>query len=102
MSARDAAETARAELTGAVAVSQQLLDEHGRHPAYRTSAEWLIALIAHSLAVNNAAREYLTVTSRGMSARGLRGSRHAGASRPGPVNNASPPSVRTTRKESLS
>ena len=102
MSARDAAETARAALTGAVAISQQLLDEHGRHPAYRTSAEWLIALIAHSLAVNNAAREYLTATSGGMPARDRRGSRHGGASRPGPVSTASSPPVRTTGKESLS
>ena len=102
MSAHNAAETARAALTGAVAVSQQLLDEHGRHPAYRTSAEWLIALITYSLAVNNAAREYLTATSRGMPPRDRRGSRHGGASRPGPVSTASSPPVRTTRKESLS
>lgn len=102
MSTHDAAETTRDALTGAVAVSQQLLDEHGRHPAYRTSAEWLIALIAHSLAVNNAAREYLTATSGGMPARDRRGSRHGGASRPGPVGTASSPLVRATRKESLS
>jgi hypothetical protein len=100
MSARDAAETARAELTGAVAVSQQLLDEHGRHPAFRTSAEWLIALIAHSLAVNTAAREYLTATSGGLPARDVRGSRNGGASGPGPGGTASSPPVPTTRKES--
>jgi hypothetical protein len=75
MSAHDAAETARADLACAVTASQQLLDEHGRHPAYRTSAEWLTALVTRSLAVNNAAREYLTVTSPGMPPPG---SRHAG------------------------
>lgn len=77
MSAHDAAETALAELARAVTASQQLLDEHGRHPAYRTSAEWLIALVTRSLAVNNAAREYLTVTSGGMPPPDSRRSRHA-------------------------
>jgi len=32
MNAHDAVQTARAELTSAVAVCQQLLDEHGQHP----------------------------------------------------------------------
>lgn len=96
MSAHDAAEIARAELTRAVAASQQLLDTHDQHPGYRTSAEWLAALIAHSLAVNNAASECLTATSRGLPAGSLRGSRHADASR-GPVNTASSAPVRTNQ-----
>jgi len=90
MSAHDAAEIARAELTRAVAVSQQLLDEHGKHPGYRTSAEWLTALTGHSLAVNNAAREYLTATSRGMPPGSPRGSRRAGTPQ-GPVTPLSSP-----------
>jgi hypothetical protein len=81
MSAHDAAETAGAELARAVTASQQLLDEHGQHPGYRTSAQWLTALISHSLAVNNAAREYLTVTSRRLPPRNPRRSRHASTRR---------------------
>jgi hypothetical protein len=63
MSAHDAVRTARAELTSAVAVSQQLLDEHGKHPGYRTSAEWLTAVARYSQDVNSAARQYLEITS---------------------------------------
>jgi len=64
MSAHDAVQTARAELTSAVAVSQQLLDEHGKHnPGYRTSAEWLTAVARNSQDVNSAARQYLEITS---------------------------------------
>ena len=63
MSAHDAVQTARAELTSAVAASQQFLDEHGKHPGYRTSAEWLTAVARHSQDVNSAARQYLEITS---------------------------------------
>jgi hypothetical protein len=58
MNAHDAIQTALAELTSAVAVCQQLLDEHGKHPGYRTSAEWLIAVARYSQDVNIAARQY--------------------------------------------
>jgi hypothetical protein len=83
MSAHDAAEIARAELTRAVVVSQQLLDEYGKHAGYRTSAEWLTALTRYSQEANDAAREYLTVTSRRIPPRKLRGSRPAGTRRDG-------------------
>jgi hypothetical protein len=63
MSDHDAVEAARAELTRTVMVCQQLLDEHAKHAGYRTSAERLTALTGYSAAVNDAAREYLTVTS---------------------------------------
>lgn len=38
-----------AGLSSAVVVSQQLLDEHGKRPGYRTSAEWL-AVVARKQA----------------------------------------------------
>ncbi|MGO9220423.1 MAG: hypothetical protein ACLP5E_22095 [Streptosporangiaceae bacterium] len=63
MSAHDAVQTARAELTSAVAASQQLLDEHGKHHGYRTSAEWLTVVARNSQEVNSAARRYLEVTN---------------------------------------
>jgi hypothetical protein len=63
MIAHDAVQTARAELTSAVTVSKQFLDEHGKHPGYRTSAEWLTAVARNSQDVNRAARQYLEITS---------------------------------------
>ncbi|MGH3403773.1 MAG: hypothetical protein ACRDRJ_14930 [Streptosporangiaceae bacterium] len=65
MSAHDAVQAARAELTSALAASQQLLDAHGQHPGYRTSAEWLTAVARNSQDVNSAARQYLEITSAG-------------------------------------
>jgi hypothetical protein len=64
--ADDSAEIAQAKLARAVAVSQQLLDAHTEHPGYRTSAEWLTALARCSQDVNNAASEYLEITSQDM------------------------------------
>ena len=70
MSAHDAVQAARAELTSALAASQQLLDAHGQHPGYRTSAEWLSAVARNSQDVNSAARQYLEITGTGAAPHG--------------------------------
>jgi len=62
MSDQPTGKTARAELSRAVAMAEELLDAHASHAGHKTSAEWLTALISHSQAVNNAARNYLNTT----------------------------------------
>jgi hypothetical protein len=62
MSDQRAGKTARAELSRAVAMAEELLDAHASHARHKTSAEWLTALISRSQAVNNAARNYLNTT----------------------------------------
>ena len=63
MSAPDAVQAARTELASALAASQQLLDAHGQHPGYRTSAEWLTVVARNARDVNSVARQYLEITS---------------------------------------
>jgi transcriptional regulator with XRE-family HTH domain len=62
MSNQHAAKVARAGLSRAVAMSEELLDAHASNAGHKTSAEWLTALISRSQQVNNAARDYLTTT----------------------------------------
>jgi len=62
MSDQHAEKTARAELSRAVMMAEELLEAHTSHTGHKTSAEWLTALISRSQAVNNAAREYLNTT----------------------------------------
>jgi bifunctional pyridoxal-dependent enzyme with beta-cystathionase and maltose regulon repressor activities len=62
MSDQHTRKMAQAELCRAVAMSEELLDAHASHAGYKTSAEWLAALVSRSQAVNSAARDYLNAT----------------------------------------
>jgi hypothetical protein len=62
MSDQDAGKMARAELSRAVAMAEELLDAHASHAGHKTSAEWLAALVSRSRAVNSAVRDYLSAT----------------------------------------
>lgn len=62
MSDQHAEKTMRAELSRAVAMSEELLDTHASHAGHKTSAEWLTALISRPQAVDSAARKYLEAT----------------------------------------
>jgi hypothetical protein len=62
MSDQHTGKMARSELSQAVAMSEELLDAHTSHAGYKTSAEWLAALVSRSQAVNSAARDYLNAT----------------------------------------
>lgn len=59
MDDQDTSQGARAELTRAVEMSEELIDAHMNAAGHRTSAEWLSALIDRTQVVNTAARGVL-------------------------------------------